>query len=234
MRLRKAWWLVIVLGTGVDAWAQPATSVQLPTFSFFSTSTTVSVPDRGSAYLGGVKRASSGRTESGMPLAPFRPFRNNSIGGDRSASHQHVSVWIHDFEEMEEVLLGQPAGGTAARPQASRSALASMGQSLQPRDPNAGAIWQSPLAAPDAEATARSVEEERARRSQKQQTRLAEADDFFQRAQAAEAAGKPTVAKIYYQMAARRATGELKEQVLARLEAIGVAQTAGRIAQNEP
>ena len=50
--------------------------------------------------------------------------------------------------------------------------------------------------------------------------RSAEADDYFARGQQAEADGKMAVAKIYYQMAARRATGDLKQQVLARLDAV--------------
>ena len=58
------------------AWGQPAVAVQLPTFSFFSTNTAVSVPDRGSAYLGGVRRAQSDLRESGVPLLPLVPFRN--------------------------------------------------------------------------------------------------------------------------------------------------------------
>jgi len=61
-----------------------------------------------------------------------------------------------------------------------------------------------------------------------------EAAKFFERGQRAEAAGKSGVAKIYYQMAARRATGDLREQVAAKLEAIGRAKTASKIAQNRP
>ena len=79
-----------------------------------------------------------------------------------------------------------------------------------------------------------SVAQARAERQRQQATRADEAADYFQRAQEAEAAGKAGVAKIYYQMAARRATGELREQVAAKLEAIGRAKTASKIAQNRP
>jgi hypothetical protein len=36
-----------------------------------------------------------------------------------------------------------------------------------------------------------------------------------------EAAGKPHVAKIYYQQAASRATGELKQDLLAKIQSLG-------------
>lgn len=74
----------------------------------------------------------------------------------------------------------------------------------------------------------------RARRFRLQETRAKEAVDLLKRGQKAEAAGKTNVASIYYQMAARRATGEFKEQLLARLEAVGRARTGSKIAQSRP
>jgi hypothetical protein len=61
---------------------------------------------------------------------------------------------------------------------------------------------------------------EQANRANRQVARANEADSFFARGQQAEADGKPNVAKIYYQMAVRRATGEVKQQVQARLDAV--------------
>ena len=78
-------WLVVV-GLAVaasPARAQQAAAVQLPTYSFFSVNTTVSVPDGGSVLLGGVSRGQDGQNELGPPISPFR---NRSIGGSRSAS----------------------------------------------------------------------------------------------------------------------------------------------------
>ena len=40
----------------VDVMAQPAVTVQLPTFSFATVSTTVNVPDGGTTYMGGINR----------------------------------------------------------------------------------------------------------------------------------------------------------------------------------
>ena len=62
------------------------TTVQLPTFSFTTVSTTVSVPDGGTVLLGGIKRLSEGRNEVGVPLLSKLPyvnrlFRNVGIGG---------------------------------------------------------------------------------------------------------------------------------------------------------
>ncbi len=55
-----------------------------------------------------------------------------------------------------------------------------------------------------------------------------EARSLVAKAREAEAAGKPAVARIYYQQAARRASGELKDTCLARAAALGPAKTSGR------
>lgn len=47
-----------------------------------------------------------------------------------------------------------------------------------------------------------------------------EAEAFFERGRGAEAAGKANVARLYYERAARRATGPLREQILAKLSAL--------------
>ena len=86
----------------------PASAVQLPTFGYNTVNTTVSVPDRGGVYMGGIKRSSSGRTESGAPLLPFK---NRSIGNQTSATSFSVHTYIHDFEAMDEAAL---SAGSAA------------------------------------------------------------------------------------------------------------------------
>jgi len=220
---------------GALAQPRPATSVQLPTFSFFSVGTTVSVPDRGSVYMGGVKRASTGRNEFGAPLLPFRPFRNTAIGQERSASQMHVTAYIHDFEAMEEALLGQPSSYQGLASRQPLPQIAAAGRPFLSRDPAYGVgLRQSSSLASSAAAPQMSVAEAQARRLREQATRGEEAVDFFRRGRQAEAKGKANVAKIFYQMSARRAAGELKEQVLARLEAIGRAETAAKIARSTP
>jgi len=66
-----------------------------------------------------------------------------------------------------------------------------------------------------------SVAEARRLHDQEQASGDEELQALMERARAAEDDGKPGVAKIYYQMVARRATGDLKTQALARLDAIG-------------
>jgi len=212
---------------------QGATTVQLPTVSSFSATTTVTVPDRGMAYLGGVNRAAEGRNEFGVPLLPFRPFRNVGIGREVSGSGMWVSVTIHDFDAMDRYLLSQPTAFSQSLGDR-RSQVAALAGPLQPWDPGYGASWRVAASSGAGSPPAVSVAQARAERQRQQATRAGEAADFFQRGQAAEAVGKTGVAKVYYQMAARRATGELKEQVAVRLDAIGRGQTASKIVQNRP
>ena len=87
----------------------PAQTVQLPTFSFAGVSTTVLVPDQGSVYLGGINRASDGRSEFGVPGMTFPGFQNRGIGQDRSASSFWASATIHDFDAMDQALLNTPS-----------------------------------------------------------------------------------------------------------------------------
>jgi len=228
---------------GHAAWAQPGSTVQLPTFSFFSVGTTVSVPDRGSVYMGGVKRAATGRNEFGAPMLPFRPFRNSAIGMERSASSVRATAYIHDFDAMEEALMGQASSlqsssyrpssqwGPAVRP--SRSQIAAYGNTLQPRNPAGGSSWHA-AGTSGAALPQLSVADAKAEHAAQEVARNDKAADYFARGQLAEAGGKANVAKIYYQMAARRATGTLQQQVAARLEAIGVAQTGSQLAHGAP
>ena len=225
------------LGAGTAS-GQQSTTVQLPTYSFFSTNTTVTVPDRGSVYLGGVKRAASGMNEFGSPLSPFR---NRSFGTERSASGAWVSVYVHDFEAMDEYLLSQPASSprfdaasSSRRPQ---PAIAGW----QPRGAGASAaandVWKRRLdeaSAGSGGPAAMSVADLRAERLHVEQTRRQEAVKWYERGQGAEASGKPNVARVYYQMAARRATGELKDRIAARLEAVSGSPPASKLAQSRP
>ncbi len=242
---------------GGSAFGQlPGSAVQLPTFSQFSVGTTVSVPDRGSAFMGGINRSASGRNSFRSPLLPFRPFKNTAIGSEQSAMGVHVSAWIHDFEAMDEYLLSQPprtaeggmgrrnvagidsrpAGLDPARHPAGGDIASTWNAATVPRSGNAGANspggqWQSaPEPAPAAPLL--SVAEERRRREAQAETRSNEAEAFFVRGQEAEASGKANVARIYYQMAARRATGELQHEVLARLRGIAQTETAGSLAHS--
>jgi general secretion pathway protein D len=85
------------------------TTVQLPTFSFVTVTTTVSVPDGGTVLLGGIKRLSEGRNEFGTPILnkiPYinRLFKNVGIGRETQSLMMMVTPRIIIQEEEEEKL----------------------------------------------------------------------------------------------------------------------------------
>jgi len=87
-----------------------AQTLQLPVVSVNTVQTTVSVPDRGSALLGGVSQAASSSNQFG-----FTPFYS-SIGRRQSRASQRVFVRIHDFEEADRALLSTPRRDDGDRP----------------------------------------------------------------------------------------------------------------------
>ena len=92
--------------------SREGTTVQLPTFSFVTVSTTVSVPDGGTVLLGGIKRLSEGRNEFGVPIlnkVPYlnRLFKNVGIGRETQSLMMMVTPRII-IQEEEETLLGMP------------------------------------------------------------------------------------------------------------------------------
>lgn len=74
--------------------------------------------------------------------------------------------------------------------------------------------------ASSAERGAQSVAAIKAQAAAAQQTEDTELVALLEKAKGAEAAGKPSVARIYYQMAARRATGDQQREIFTRLEAL--------------
>jgi len=232
----KASWIGVGLAIAwvAEAALAQSTTVQLPTYRSFAVGTAVSVPDRGSVYLGGVNRAQSGMNEFGSPLSPFR---NRAFGSQRSASGVSVSVYIHDFEELERELLSRSGGSgpqltTLRSPDGTTRAVVT-----SDRVPTgSGDPRRAPRAvvrSPDRTTPLPSIEEIRRQRLADQEARQAEAEDFFERGQAAEEAGKTNVARMYYQMAAKRASGILKEQVLAKLDSFR-REPSPRLARKEP
>ncbi|MEM9826069.1 MAG: hypothetical protein AAF958_05745 [Planctomycetota bacterium] len=92
----------------VNAQQTLPTTVQLPSFSFFSYSGSALVPDSGGAYLGGV-----GRSQMGSATTGFGPFRNRAFGVSASSSHLSVHAQIIDLEEMDRRLLATPTRSNA-------------------------------------------------------------------------------------------------------------------------
>lgn len=82
----------------------PGTSVQLPTFSFFTISTTVNVPDSGGAFLGGGNRAGGASRTNGGPGPANRAGGSGLSGGGVS-----VTAQIQDLRAMDRQLLAEAA-----------------------------------------------------------------------------------------------------------------------------
>lgn len=95
--------------SGSNTVTRQGTTVQLPTFSFVTVTTTVSVPDGGTVLLGGIKRLSEGRNEFGVPILnkiPYvnRLFQNVGIGRETQSLMMMVTPRIIIQEEEEERL----------------------------------------------------------------------------------------------------------------------------------
>jgi type II secretory pathway component GspD/PulD (secretin) len=180
-----------------DALAQ---AVQLPSFHYFTVSTTVSVPDRGAAYLGGVSRAASGRVSRGVPLLGKAPGlgrlgRNDAIGSSIGTSGVSVSATIIDHRELDEAVLAE------ARARRGGAPLTEAVSDAPPRD-------RLPAAAPVA-----SVADIRRQNEIEDDAQQQEALALVAKGRQAEAAGKLSVARVYYEMAARRADEDLRRKI---------------------
>jgi len=191
---------------------QVPTTVQLPTFSFFTVQTTVSVPDGGGAYLGGIGRGSSGSTMRGIG-----PLKNRAIGSARAASGVSVSATIIDREEIDRAHLATAAANRiqAADPTAAKAAALTSAVGKSPAAPVARADADNSAHLPDSVAA---IRERNATASSIEANELA---SYFARARQAESDGKVAVAKVFYQMVARRDRGELKYEAEKRLASLG-------------
>lgn len=202
--------LTLLLSTQVGT-AQ--VTVQQPVIDRFSVATTVSVPDRGRAFLGGVNSAGESRSN-------FGPLRSGSNTGQfRSASSASVSVFIHDFEEMDRQLLGQAGRGAIstgptidgyrdllARSQRRGSSLAA------DHGFNGTRLADGPV--PKAILT----NENPTTREEAPSLPADQGERSFRLAEQAERRGALAVARLHYQMAARHGHGEAEER-LASLKA---------------
>jgi hypothetical protein len=194
-------------------------TVQLPTFNFFTVNTTVSVPDSGTALLGGVNRYAAGRTSGGVPMAgkvPYagRLFGNRAMGSNMSASNVTATarIIIPEEEEAKLGLTGSPSSRSEALSAVERRANFLARNVARHEPPRVAAVVKN-TAAP-------SPEEIRRRNVLAGQQREQEAAFFYEKGNAAFTSGKVNVAKIYYRMAANRAQGELKTEILGKLHAV--------------
>jgi len=174
---------------------QSATTVQLPTFQFFTVSTSVMVPDSGAGVVGGRRQRSLGTNHYSSPFFGPQRATGSAVGG----SQVQVRAQIHDMTEYDRALLVQSGGGVSSNspsPPAIRSTTSTSTADVPP----VGSV-----------ADARRQREEE----------LAKADrvalDHYQRGQQAEAEGRFSLAKAYYQMAIGKASASLKRDIERRM-----------------
>lgn len=180
--------------------AQPPTTVQLPTFSFFTVNTSVSVPDSGGTYLGGLLRGRDSSSTRGIGL-----LANRGIGSERSAGGMSVRAWIHDFRKLDDALLAEAAGkGRETDPAALKGAAL------------AGSL-ETGSGSPGSEGAPLSLAEIRRQNDQRDAAKQEEALAYFTKAEEYRTAGKMGLAKLNYQRAAARDAGKVKEAALKRI-----------------
>jgi hypothetical protein len=215
-------WILLVAGASVASGQQQQqqplvpTTVQLPTFSFFTVQTTVSVPDSGGSYLGGLMRARDGSVTRGNG-----PLRNRGIGSERGASGMSVHATIIDNSEIDEALLAQAAARRGERVDLSAAKAEALTRQVSRADPSTK---------PSSTMAANSLAAIREQNAAAAAQRAGEAAALYAKARQAEAEGKPGVAKVYYQMVVRRDSGQLKELARSRLSALSETK-AGTVAK---
>lgn len=179
--------IVFMLLVGRTSFAQQV--IQQPMVATTGVSTTVSVPDRGSALLGGVSSAQSGRAQYG----PLRSGTNTGIS--RQATSMTTHVYIHDLQAMDEALLNSGPSESNISIRSINLTLVRSKEREQPVDPVASSADK--------------------------------AAKFEQLARKAVEAGKPGVAKLHWQVAAKYGS-KLAETRLAELSRVSALQTSAR------
>jgi hypothetical protein len=195
----------------------------LPTFRYFSVQTTVSVPDRGGAALGGVNRASSGTTSRG-----FGPLRNRASGSSIGSSTASVHATIIDHQELDAATLAEArrrregvAGSAAMRTEVGSAQidhLTSKAEFLSQHIGKAEALRAPPATV----ASGDSISDVRARAAARQQAKLDEAAAKLASGIASEEAGKLASARGYYEAALRLGDEETRSAAAARLARIAL------------
>ena len=103
----RRYWIIVVcslLITSKAANAQLRSTVQLPTFRNFSLGTTVVVPDRGGAYVGGIGHSLRHAQRRCRPL--LGDLSTSSASQTRLGS-VHVSAYVHDHAAIDRTVLAE-------------------------------------------------------------------------------------------------------------------------------
>ena len=224
----------LLFASDVNAQGGVPQVVQLPTFSFFSVSTTVSVPDSGAAYLGGVKRRSASRMSRGVPGLSSLPYagrlsRNDGIGSSASSSGSYVTANVIDHGELDRMILEEAAASRAPAREMTpiEKKAAFLSQHIGRRDHLVLAMSRE---AKPAAATHRAAPVDPAIARQQAATEVAA---YLDRARRAEAAGNVGAARCSYRVVARRGGPAEKRIALARLAALDVVDTGVSLASSD-
>lgn len=210
-----------------------AQAVQLPTYGQFGVSTTVSVPDQGSILLGGIRQGAEGSVSRGLPgLGPL--FRNRASGRSIGNSQVVLSATIIDHQELDEAVLAAarqlPRREVSAAELARQQRADFMTANITRGTVSSLATIRESRETETTRTTNPSIEQVQQASQLAMERRAREARDYLQKGRQAEADRKLGVAKIYYQMAARRADEPLRQQLLGRIQYLEQLRTAGNLA----
>jgi len=222
-----------------------ATTIQQPQFTFNTVTTTVTAPDGGTVLLGGIKRGSEGSVERGVPILGKVPglnrlFKNRGIGRQFQTSSHTVVPRIIILEEEEERQVGRPTGSYSSNSPTHplggpRTGVASAGYAPDPISRQAASLSShisrssqfAPLAPVGQEvrqpsvaiqSTVVSADQIRRENELAAVQRDSEAAKFYAKGQAAVAEGRTGSAKVFFNMALRRADGSLRQMIQAELD----------------
>jgi hypothetical protein len=192
-------------------------TIQLPTLNWFSVNTSVLAPDRGGTYLGGWSRSQESHTQFGTPgsgvpglgrLTGNRAWSHRSGGGGTSV---HTTVVDHaqwDRAVLAEARRRRSVGEEG--PDRFSPALADFSTRIS------GSV-QSDAAAAGRLPSVAEIQQQHARRRSLQQE---EAKRLLARGLDAQEQGSLVAAKVYFQMAQRRAQGDLEREITRCLERV--------------
>ena len=211
---------ILLLGSHARAQRQQLTqTVQLPTFSFFTVSTTVSVPVSGRGFVGRVHQRSSRSTTGGLPWmsglpAAARLARSRALSTEASSRGAAVSATVTDLQELDRAVLSAAAArhGTTGH-RVPKTDLKALRISRDVSNPSVEASLR--LAG-----SSQSLEEIRRRNALADAKHMAELKMTWKLARAAEAAGRLGAARCGYQLVARKSEGKIRAAALARLAAL--------------
>jgi type II secretory pathway component GspD/PulD (secretin) len=209
---------LVLLGSDIATRCASAQVVMLPTYRTFSVGGSVLVPDRGMAHLGGISSMREGRISRGVPGLGQLPmigrlFGNRAIGREVGNAGVHVAAEIIDLNELDQQVLAQAAALdpdiTARDLQVARKA-AYLNRNIARAAPPAASQ-------PAVRAAPTYLEQLRRQNEVVDQQQQLEGMQLWMQAQQMELEGKPGIARIYYQQAARRLTGDQRSRIIQRL-----------------